>query len=224
VLLTLALYYIALSSIAWLAESRLNVDGILRGILFLLASPLYDIAVSPFLRRRAWQNHPVRSLVIFSIGGIINVASEVAALIVAWLAGYRLWYPQFAVYLAIAWLLMRVITRIPFSESSGIVARDEFRGSRAVYNFFGGLTGTIFAVCVVADAQNDTLIWVGMIAALVFAISKIDRQSLGHRLSTALGNPRGQLLSPPRTDLNRFERDGADHPNNPTASDGSGIE
>jgi hypothetical protein len=196
VVMLLTFYYISLSSIAWLAESRLNISGILRGTVFVLASPLADIIGSPLLRRSVQQKHPIRFTVLFlmiSIGGAI---CGVAALVIAWLAGYQLWYPQFAVYLALAFLLVRIITRTPFSSSGGVVSRENYQGSPALVTFFGGITGTAFAACVAMDATVSTLIWVGLIAATVFAISRMNRQSAGQRLSVALGNPRRQLLSP----------------------------
>jgi hypothetical protein len=196
VLMGLIAYYIPLSSIAWLAELRLNASDVLRGLLFLLASPLLDIIVSPLLRRKAWEKHPTWTPVLFIGVPFVGIVAGAIGLIVAWLSGYQLWYPQFAAFIALAWLLVRVLTRTPFSAISGVVAREEVRGSRAMATFFTGVTTTAFAACVAAGVKISTLIWVGLIAALVFAISRMDRQSLTHRLTAAIGNPRSQLLSP----------------------------
>jgi hypothetical protein len=196
VAMLLALYYISLSSIVWLTESKLNISGILRGSIFILASPLVDIIESPLLRRNVQQKHPIRFSAILLIAGIGGMIWGGAALVVAWLAGYQLWYPQFALYLVLALLLARVITRTPFSSAGGVVSRETFQGSPALITFFGGITGTAFAACVAAGETVSTLIWVGLIAAMMFAISRMNRQSVGHRLSVFLGNPARQLLSP----------------------------
>jgi hypothetical protein len=207
VLFLLSLEYVALCIIVWLAQVRLDVSGILQGILFLFASPLLQIPIGAWIYRGATREQPNLSLGLAVLAILVNLVLQPVALVVALLVGYQLWYPQFAVYVAVLWLMVRIITRQPFSANNGLSGPREIRGggpavppSSGITTFIDGVSLAVFAGFVVAGAGTSTLIFVGLIAALANAISRMDRQWLGSRVPLALGNPRSQLLGPPRAD------------------------
>ena len=130
----MSLQYIGLSVIVWLTQLGPGIEGALQGILFLFASPLLEIAIFFPFYIGATRRQPSWVARLATVAVFANLALQPLALLVAWLAGYQLWYPQFAIYSEVLWLLVRVITRQPFSYLFGLSSppREMLGGSAAM--------------------------------------------------------------------------------------------
>ena len=228
VLYLLSLQYLGLSDIVWLIDLRTATGGSGEEILFILASPLVQIVTALLLYRAAiirpsaeryrpsdkrhrtarvlklanWVYRPHKILKLSSWISNSSLALLPLALLVAWHTGYRLWYPQFVIFAGVLWLLVRVVTRQSFSSTFGLSGSAR-RGSFplllvATAILVDAIGSVVFAWAVAAGATSSTLIFIGLLYALAYAISRMDIDWLRRRLPSALGNPRGRFLEPPR--------------------------
>jgi len=190
--------YVEITSIAWLTHSRLTFGGVMRGIVFLLASPFLFIATAPAMRRRTLQKRPMRVLAVAGIVFIVGMIMKIAAVCIAWLSGFQLWYPEFAIYVVATYIIMLTMGVQEAKMDFGL-SGPGISVSPAIASFSAALGQTIFAVLVIAGASRDVLIPVGLASILIIAVIRLDRQRLRQRISIAIGTPRGRsMLYPPQ--------------------------
>lgn len=191
----LSIDYLMMSSIAWMAQLRLNESGIIRGMVFALASPLVGIISSLFMGRETRRRHPSRPGCVLLAAGIVWPVFGITGLAVSELDGYRLWYPQFAVFAILAALLQRFVGRTPISARATLMVREEWDGSAAINTLLTSLACAVFAICVAFDADSGAVIWVGVVAAAVYALADLGPRSAS-RMAVIFGNPSRHLLAP----------------------------
>lgn len=197
----LAFSYFELASIIWLAQSRLTLGGVFKGILFAFASTLVYIAIAPFFGRAKfklsiswWFESP--RFVQYAL--FVPTALGVPAYITAWLAGYRLWYLPLGIYVVLILIVERVIVGLPFTAGNGLFhLPQQGRSAATVILVASGLMPTIFAAFVAAGVSGSAIVIAGMICILASTLVRIDNEQIKERLSIALRNPRSHLSRPP---------------------------
>jgi len=190
--------YTELSSIAWLTYSRLTVGGVAQGAVFLLASTFLPLLTWPMLRRNVLRDRPMQALGIFYTLFIVITIMRTASFSIAFVNGYRLWYPAFLIYVIATMIVVRMAGVQAASATLGL-AELESRSSPAIAGFTSALGPTVFAAFVISGSSPSVLVLVGLACILSVAIVRLDRQQVRQRLSAAVGNPRTRTtLYPPR--------------------------
>lgn len=195
-LYVLPMDYLELACLAWLFRSH-SPGAVWRWLLFGLSSPLPTIAAVLLLLVFARRENRAAALAQFGCALIaFTTVLRPVSLLVAWLVGAQLWYPELALF-AMAQLLIYATIGVGLGAGMGLSRPEHHeRTNPLAITVVGGVTATVFVLAMLRGVEGSSLILLGVGCTLLAALVRLDPAQLRHRLTVALGGHRRQLLPP----------------------------
>lgn len=193
----LPLDYVEILCTALLMQNLSEPSHVLQSILYALASPLPLFISFPLISKygKPSTERAAQAAGCMAIVFLLIVVLRFFAVLVAWLSGERLWYPEFAVFVTAQMLVFSLVGGRHLVAGMGFVSLRSSTGWRII-----GVTtilGTFaFAFATSAGINGNALVLIGVICTLIPALARLDRETVRARLKVALGDPRGRLQPP----------------------------